>query len=369
MGNTNRWLVGGFVGVAFIAGCSTMEGSPLPPPEPPAPPAVTEAVSVAAEPVKKPAIVPTTISPEAQAILSRGIDLEAGRVGPKTPEELKRAQAGYDKLRSQKAQQRIDALGLNVETSTIAGVTVRTLTASELPTEKANKVLLHFHGGGYSLGGGVGGTLGALKLASKSGYKIVSVDYRMPPEHPFPAAVEDGVAVYQALLTDYAPEDIAIFGTSAGGGLTAATVLSARDQGLPMPTAVSLNTPWSDLRKIDDTVFINEGLDPVLVSMDRFAFLAEVYAGDAGLEHPLVSPIHGDYTKGFPPSLLISGTRDLLLSNTVRLHRKLRDEGLETELLVFEGMWHAFRDVPEEDQLVLDMTQFFDEHLMDAPSE
>ena len=101
-----------------------------------------------------------------------------------------------------------------------------------------------------------------------AGYRVVSVDYRMPPKHPFPAAVDDGVAVYRALLSDYAAERVAIFGTSAGGGLTASVIVSARDQGLPLPAAALMHTPWSDLSKTGDTYYTREWVDPILSSYD-----------------------------------------------------------------------------------------------------
>ena len=222
---------------------------------------------------------------------------------------------------------------------------------------------MNLHGGGYTMGGGDVSVMEGLGLAA-AGYRVVSVDYRMPPEHPFPAAVEDGVAVYRELLDSYSPKRIAIFGTSAGGGLTASVIVSARDQGLPLPAAALMHTPWSDLSKTGDTYYTNEGVDPILsVYEGGLGQGAVLYAGEAGLKHPLVSPVYADFGPGFPPSLLSSGTRDLLLSCTVRLHRALRESGVEADLHVFEAMWHGASNVPDMQDLRREVREFLAEHV------
>ncbi|CAN0275739.1 unnamed protein product, partial [Chrysoparadoxa australica] len=197
-----------------------------------------------------------------------------------------------------------------------------------------------------------------------SGFPSVSVDYRMPPDHPFPAAIEDTTKVYRELLKTHKPEDIAFSGASAGGGLAAASILHIRDLGLPLPGAVVLNTPWSDLDKIGDTYFTLEGLDPVLITYDGLlGAMAEIYADGEDMKNPLLSPVYGDFEPGFPPSLLITGTRDLFLSNTVRLHRALRDAGASSDLLVFEGMWNSFNSVPETEPHKAEVKLFLEKNL------
>jgi len=193
---------------------------------------------------------------------------------------------------------------------------------------------------------------------------VVSVDYRMPPEHPFPAAVDDGLAVYRELLERFDPGAIAIIGTSAGGGLAAAVTLAARDAGLPLPAAVVMHTPWTDLSKTGDSYFTNDGVDPVLRSYDgTLEVMARMYAGKASLTHPLVSPVYADYSKGFPPSMLSTGTRDLLLSATVRLHRALRRAGVPAELHVFDALWHGISMVPEGKELQAETLEFLERQL------
>src|SRR5262249_31056190 len=156
----------------------------------------------------------------------------------------------------------------------------------------------------------------------------VSVDYRMPPDFPFPAALDDAVAVYRQLLKTTKPENVGIFGTSAGGSLTLTTLLRAKMENLPMPGAIAPGTPTVDLSRTGETLFTNALGDNVLGPQDGYMRApALLYANGRDLKDPLLSPIYGD-VHGFPPAILTSGTRDLYLSNTVRMHRKLRAAGI-----------------------------------------
>lgn len=234
-----------------------------------------------------------------------------------------------------------EALNLQIETSAMAGVTVYTLTPEEIAPEHRGQVFLHLHGGAYVLGGGPGAASEAAQIAQAAGIYTVSVDYRMPPAHPFPAAVDDAIAVYEELLKDYDAADIAIGGTSAGAGLSFATVLQAKNQNLPVPAAIFAGTPWADLTDTSDSLHVHAGIDRVLVSYSGLLKIgADLYADGEDLTNPLISPLYGDFS-GFPPTILISGTRDMLLSDTARAHRKLLDEGVEADLHVLEGMSHA----------------------------
>jgi acetyl esterase/lipase len=136
---------------------------------------------------------------------------------------------------------------------TIAGVTVREIVPATLDPAKSGKLLLHFHGGGYALNGGEASTGEAVLLAHYSGLRAISVDYRMPPDHPFPAGLDDAVAVYKALTAERSPAAIGVFGTSAGGGMTLALTLKLKALGLPLPGALALGTPWTDLTGASDS--------------------------------------------------------------------------------------------------------------------
>jgi acetyl esterase/lipase len=190
----------------------------------------------------------------------------------------------------------------------------------------------------------------------------------MPPDYPFPAALADAVAVYREMIKTTKPGNIGIFGTSAGGSLTLTTLLRAKMEGLPMPGAIAPGTPTVDLSKTGDTLFTNEGVDNVLGTQDGFIrATAFLYANGRDLKDPLISPIYGD-VHGFPPAILTSGTRDLYLSNTVRMHRKLRAAGVEAVLQVWEGQSHAqymLADVstPELREYHDEVARFLDQHL------
>jgi monoterpene epsilon-lactone hydrolase len=204
-------------------------------------------------------------------------------------------------------------------------------------------------------------------MAGFGGFKVISFDYRMPPDHPYPAAMDDAMAVWKAALKMQKPHNMAIFGTSTGGGMTLAMILRAKAEHLPLPAAIAPGTPWSDLTETGDSYKTNEWLDNVLVSYRGYLTRAvQLYANGHDLKDPQLSPIYGDF-HGFPPAILTTGTRDLFLSNTVRTHRKLREAGVEAELMVFEGMSHAQylfnADAPETKEAFVEIARFLDAHL------
>jgi acetyl esterase/lipase len=201
------------------------------------------------------------------------------------------------------------------------------------------RVILDIHGGAFVMGAGEVCRDMAIGLAGRLGRRVIAVDYRMPPDHPYPAGLDDCVAIYRALLRDRRPEDIIVEGLSAGGGIAPAMILRARDEGLPLPAAAVILSPACDMTKSGDSFHANWGIDPGL-SRDLMP-MTRLYAGGADLSHPYLSPLFGDFTKGFPPTFLLSGTRDLLLSNTVRLHRALRAAGVPAELHIVEAAHHG----------------------------
>ena len=261
----------------------------------------------------------------------------------------------------------LDRLHVSLKPETLGGARVFVVTPADIPAKNRDKVLIHVHGGCYVLFPGLSGTTEAILMAGIGHYKVISVDYRMPPEAYFPAALDDAVSVYKSVLRTTPPRHIAFFGTSAGGALTLEMVLRARQEGLPMPGAIAPGTPMSDVTKTGDTFYTNEKVDNVLVSRDGFCDAAAViYAHGHDLADPLLSPVNGDM-HGFPPAILTTGTRDLLLSNTVRVHRKLRRAGVDAQLEVFEGESHAQyeRDdrIPEVQEAFTEIATFFNHHL------
>lgn len=258
------------------------------------------------------------------------------------------------------------ALRVEVERSRIAGVPVFVITPQQVAPVNRDRLLMHLHGGGYVLYPGEVGAGEAMLMASHGGFRCVSVDYRMPPDHPFPAALDDAIAVWRALVAEHDPRRMGIFGSSAGGGLTLATLLRARGEGLPFPAAIAPGTPWCDLTEAGDSRRANAYVDNVLVAPTGWlGGAARLYAAGHDLADQLISPIYGDFT-GFPPAILTSGTRDLLLSDTVRAHRKLRRARVTAALQVFEGQSHAqfiTPGVPETAEAFGEIAGFLKQHL------
>jgi acetyl esterase/lipase len=258
-------------------------------------------------------------------------------------------------------------LHVKVEATTIDGVRAYIVTPEEIPKENRNRLLVHVHGGCYVLSPGEAGTAEAILMAGFGHFKVISVDYRMPPEAYFPAALDDAMTVWKAALKMADPKKMAIFGTSAGGALTLEMILQAKKAGLPLPAAIAPGTPMSDVTKTGDSFQTNALVDNVLISTAGLCdAAAKFYANGHDLKDPLLSPVYGDFA-GFPPAILTTGTRDLLLSNTVRVHRKLRQAGVEASLQVYEGQSHAqySRDdtAPETQEAFGEIAAFFDRHL------
>jgi len=310
--------------------------------------------------------VPDTVSPQMQAIIAQPLH-PSFNIAPETTAEWK-ARVDKATLTTMAALPTIrEALGVSVEPTTIAGVMAFIVTPKSIPLGNRDRLLLHLHGGVRVFNPGEAGTREAILMAGFAGFKVISVDYRMPPDFPYPAALDDAMTMYREVLKTAKAENIGIFGTSAGGSLTLTTLLRARMEHLPMPGAIAPGTPTVDLTRTGDSLFTNAMVDNVLGTQDGFIrATALLYANGRDLKDPLLSPIYGD-VQGFPPTILTSGTRDLYLSNTVRMHRKLRAAGVEAVLQVWEGQSHAqyLFDItaPETKEYHDEIARFFDLHL------
>lgn len=257
-------------------------------------------------------------------------------------------------------------LHVTVTPTTIAGVPCFIVAPESIPPRNRNRLLVHVHGGAYVFGRGISGTSEAVLLAGFGGFKVIAIDYRVAPDFPYPAALDDAMAVWKQEVTTVKPRNMAIFGSSAGGALTLAMVLRAKNEHLPLPAAIAAGSPWSDLTDTGDSYHTNEWLDRTLVSMNGMPVdAARLYAAGHDLKEPYLSPVYGDF-HGFPPAVLTTGTRDLGLSNTVRVHRKLRRAGVEAELHVYEGQSHCDFldfDAPETQEAMTEIATFFERHL------
>jgi acetyl esterase/lipase len=253
------------------------------------------------------------------------------------------------------------ALDADVEKIEVGGVDVFVITPAGADTAADAPMLYDIHGGALIAGGGDACRLMGTSAAVRVGLPTWAVDYRMPPDHPYPTPLDDCVNVYRALLEIKPAEKLVVAGGSAGGNLAAALMLRARAEGLPMPRALLLFTPEVDLTESGDTFDTNAGVDYVL--LQRLTESIALYAGDHDLHDPFLSPLFGDLS-GFPPTFLQAGTRDLFLSNTVRMHRALRAAGVDAELHVWEAMPHGgFFGAPEDAEIGVEARKFLAKHL------
>lgn len=248
-----------------------------------------------------------------------------------------------------------------VETTEMAGVTVHVARPTSVPEERRDWVRMTVHGGAFVLLGGRFAAAEAGLAAAQSQCLAIGVDYRMPPEHPFPAAVDDVIAVYEAVLAENPAARVAISGGSAGANIAPGAVLKARDNGLPMPRCLLLSTPHADLTESGDSFVVNNGLDHMLRDVTA---PSRMYAGDEDLRNPYLSPVFGDFDKGFPPTMIATGTRDLLLSPSVMLHRALRRAGIDADLHVWDAAPHGnFPVAPERTEQAVEEELFIAKHL------
>ncbi|MCH7576648.1 MAG: alpha/beta hydrolase fold domain-containing protein [Chloroflexi bacterium] len=295
-------------------------------------------------------------------------DVEAvGRAAPKNEAEWLAAIAELDEEKRPLVRDLIEQFPVSVENDEIGGVNVCHVTPAEVDPRHENHLFSYVHGGAYILNGGEAGLLEAIVIALRAKMRVLSIDYRMPPQHPFPAGLDDVVTVYQHLLGNRPAKSMALGGSSAGGGLILAAVHKFIQLGLDLPGALYAGTPWTDLTKTGDSYYTNEGIDRLLVTYDGvLEGAARLYAGDNDLKDPLISPIYGDF-HGFPPTFLVTGTRDLFLSNTARAHIALRAAGVVADLLVYEGASHgeygSEADSPEHQQTYGELNAFLLQHL------
>ncbi|MGB8259948.1 MAG: alpha/beta hydrolase [Terracidiphilus sp.] len=242
----------------------------------------------------------------------------------------------------------------------IAGVPVRIVTPDGLPEANRDKVLLNLHGGGFNSDSG--SYTESIPIASFTKIKVVAVLYRLVPESPFPAAVDDSIAVYKELLKTYKPEHIIIYGTSAGAILTAEVAARIKQLGLPMPAALGIFSGMGDFARNGDSMamYALRGLAGHLDPPDAGPH-DSYYVGKTDPRDPVLSPIFGDL-HGLPPTLFVTSGRDLLLSGTVNLHRAYTNAGVDARLVVFDALPHAFwydPNLPEAIEANHTMAEFF----------
>jgi epsilon-lactone hydrolase len=301
--------------------------------------------------------VPTTISPEAQTWLE---SLNHSTPGPET---LAERRARTDEWRAKDSAEARKLYPVTVEEASTGGVRTDIITPLSLPESNRNRVLINLHGGGFNSDSG--SLIEGVPIANLAKIKVVSVYYRLAPENPFPAAVDDAVAVYKDLLKTYKPRNIGIFGTSAGAILSAEVTVRLKQLGLPFPGALGIFSTLADFSRVGEArqLFTLNGFPGQLQPTDPNHLPDNEYIGKTSRQDPVLSPLYADL-HGMPPSLLVTSTRDLLLSDTTIFHRALLRAGNDSQLVVFEALPHAFWyhfQLPETREALQLMARFLDE--------
>lgn len=278
--------------------------------------------------------VPEDLSPEAKASLSR----REPDQGP--PQSLAERRKMTDAYTASARVQWTKICPNTLTDQTMAGVPVHVVVPDGMPEANKDKVLLNLHGGGFNSDSG--SYTESIPIASYARMKVVAVLYRLAPEYPFPAAVDDSVAVYKELLKTYKPSHIVIYGTSAGAILTGEVAVKIKQLGLPMPAALGIFSGMGDFARPGDSIamYALRGLSGHLDPPEPGAH-DPFYVASTDAKDPVLSPIYADL-HGLPPTLFITSGRDLLLSGTVNLHRAFLHAGVNAQLVVFDALPHAF---------------------------
>ncbi|MGH9615981.1 MAG: alpha/beta hydrolase [Acidobacteriaceae bacterium] len=301
--------------------------------------------------------VPKTISAQARQFLARPIS------DANPHQTLQQRRTSTNIWQAQAGAESENVYPVHVSRSTIAGVPVLIVSPLTIAAEKQDRVLINIHGGGFNSDSG--SLTETVPIANLTQTKVIAVLYRLAPEHPFPAGLDDVVAVYKEELKMHKPKNMAIYGTSAGAILTGEVAVKLKQLGLPEPAALGIFSGLGDFARIGDSqsIYSLQGLsgylEPQTVPHDPD------YIGDTNPRDPVLSPIYANLS-GLPPTLFISSERDMLLSGTTILDRAFLNAGVDANLIVFEGLPHAFwNDVklPESREAYRDMSNFFDKYV------
>lgn len=265
------------------------------------------------------------------------------------------------------AMDRIDALP-RPRRMTYADIEVGGVPAIRAtPTEGySDRHILYLHGGGYVLGSPKSHIAMAARLARRCLATVTTIDYRLAPEHPYPAAIDDSVAAYRAITEEVPASSITIAGDSAGGGACLATLGVLRDAGEPLPACAYLISPWTDLTASGETIVSKAAIDP-MIEPSFIDSVAAQYAGEMPLDHPGLSPHFADLDS-FPPLLIQAGSDEVLLSDSARLAANARAAGVQVEIEIADQMWHVYqafaRLMPEADRALDRAAIFITAHTM-----
>ena len=301
--------------------------------------------------------VPTTISPEAQKTLARAWPDDA------TSQPLAERRSGTDTWQTGAGKTFQAQYPVDIQSATMAGVPVREVTPPDIPADHRDRILINLHGGGFNSDSG--SFTESIPVAALARTRTIAVLYRLAPEHPYPAALEDAIAVYREVLKTHKPQNVGIYGTSAGAILTAEVAARLKQLHLPEPGALGIFSGFGDYSQRGDSeaLFALRGLAGHMDTPGPRTH--DDYAGTTDLKDPILSPLYSNL-QGMPPTLFITSTRDMLLSGTTILHRAFLRAGVDARLVVFEALPHAFwndSSLPETREADELMARFFTTNL------
>jgi epsilon-lactone hydrolase len=312
--------------------------------------------------------IPETVSREAQEFLRT---LKDPHLTPQFPDPAdtaawKKVQAWAEADGKAKSEPLVKRYQPTVVTGELGGVPV--LEVRPKDWKDNGKAIVYTHGGAYVMYSAASMLGRSAVAAHESGLRVISIDYTLAPHAKYSEITDQAVAAIQALLQQgQRLEDTAIYGDSAGGGLAAATVLKMRDRGLGMPTAAVLVSPWLDVTPNGDTETTLHDADPNQLYEKHGKYAAAAFADPKDQKDPYASPVYGDFSKGFPPTLIQGGLKETLLSGFVRLYQALDVAGVPVKLDLYEGMIHNFPDripdCPESIRARSKMRAFLFQHL------
>jgi len=312
---------------------------------------------------------PQTISPEWGEFFSKkGQGRETPMPAPDDLEGWKAVQAANDEAKEAAADKKATAFGVTYEESEIAGIPVVEVTPSQLVS--TDKIAVYTHGGAYVLNSAKAVIESAMFFAAETGLRVIAVDYTLAPHSRWQETTDEIISIFKALASQgFTADNIVLYGDSAGGGLAAGATLKMRDLGMQMPAALVLWSPWADISETGDTYTTLRDAEPYYTYEHVLGPSALAYADAKDHKNPNVSPVYGNFKQGFPPTLIQGGTKEIFLSNFVRLYQAIDQSGQTVKLDIYEGMPHVFvptlPETVESQAAIAKVREWVSKHLLD----
>lgn len=313
--------------------------------------------------------LPSTISNEAKAVLN-GWTLEGRNEGAHLPkgndpiEVWAKKQMEFEAAAAVHMPKLLEIYQPTLDTIFMGGV--RAIDIRPKNYQESDQVVIYIHGGAFAFYSADVTLAASVPLAHISGLRIISIDYTLAPQAKFNQISDEVITFYQALLKKCQAGNIVMYGDSAGAAIAVSSILKMRDMEISLPGALVLWSGWFDIDDIGDTYFTSKNNDPNLVYDDFLENCAEAYAPKSEWKNPYVSPVYGNYSEEFPPTMIQVGTKELFLSNSIRMYRTLKENNKEVELDVYEGMWHLWQGyyhIPESKMAIENTKKFIFKHL------